>query len=719
MQAQSDIAVIVVLYLFGIFWYYMQAKKNAQIDKDNATTQDFAVEIKAPEGASADPDDYKRFFSKFGTVVKVVVHMNNGKILKALGDRKIFHRQREYAFIAAGRPSGLSPQHPDGDKAYSKWHTKLLAAQKNLDELADDEVTGRSVSRIFIIFNTETAQRMCLRSYTATDENRDGTTGGMGRRFICNGRGAYTPPQGRENNPQDEQIYNMYVTEASEPSDVIWEDLEVGACGQFISQVKSVALTFLLVLFLIGCLMGLKTQGAVFDGAKSYISDIVSQKFLASNYTEKNHTLSSWNSQKCRTPAKVAEETDLDTNKTFDTIMSTLAATFISLLNMILPMIMKKLCNVEKHARKSTFQISMMFKLTAVRFCNTAIVTFVVTRNCKMLSMVGVKAIMIVLLFDLLLNQTLRFIDIYNHFFRYFIAGKALTKEKLYTYWRGTYWNLGERFTDILKSFFVGLFFSTLVPTGFFITAAVMIVGYWLDRWLLMRRWRYPPMYDGTMAKMAHRFYMIALYAHVWMSFWYFIKWPFNLRDAVDVLVGAGTDSESGGVALNISDANYTGAAYDTPDSWQAFTKPSGYISDLPQDLREGRGTYLRIYFVMMIFTTIVVIGEVFGVTVFEFVYSLLSNGPGVLGIHGDNAEQEAKHTTMAYDENGLFFQYDEIEDTVEHYTPQSRYHYSNDPQNQAFFMDLSQIAKGKDGKSGMSYPYKIDNKGNDEYILY
>ena len=121
----------------------------------------------------------------------------------------------------------------------------------------------------------------------------------------------------------------------------------------------------------------------------------------------------------------------------------------------------------------------------------------------------------------------------------------------------------------------------------------------------------------------------------------------------------------------------------------------------------------------MMIFTTIVVIGEVFGVTVFEFVYSLLSNGPGVLGIHGDNAEQEAKHTTMAYDENGLFFQYDEIEDTVEHYTPQSRYHYSNDPQNQAFFMDLSQIAKGKDGKSGMSYPYKIDNKGNDEYILY
>ena len=73
MQAISDIAVIVVLYLFGIFWYYMQAKKNAQIDKDNATTQDFAVEIKAPgtpTGASADPDDYKRFFSKFGTVVR-------------------------------------------------------------------------------------------------------------------------------------------------------------------------------------------------------------------------------------------------------------------------------------------------------------------------------------------------------------------------------------------------------------------------------------------------------------------------------------------------------------------------------------------------------------------------------------------------------------------------------------------------------------------------
>lgn len=715
MQAISDIAVIVVLYLFGIFWYYMQAKKNAQIDKDNATTQDFAVEIKAPTGASADPDDYKRFFSKFGTVVQVVVHMNNGLILKALGARKIFHRQREYAWIAAGRSKDLSPQNPDGDKAYSKWHKKLLAAQENLDALAKDEECGSKVSRIFIIFNTETAQRMCLRSYTATDENRDGTTGGMGRRFICNGRGAYTPPQGRNNNPQDEQIYNMYVTEASEPSDVIWEDLEVGACGQFISQLKSVALTLLLVLFLIVCLMALKTQFAFFDTAKSYISDIVSQKFLAFNYTEINHTLSKWNSQKCRTPAK-QDEIDLDATTTFDTVMSLLAAIFISLLNMILPMIMKMLCKVEVHSRKSTFQISMMFKLTAVRFCNTAIVTFIVTRNCKMLSMVGVKAIMMVLLLDLLLNQTLRFIDIYNHFFRYFIAKKALTKEKLYTYWRGTYWNLGERFTDILKSFFVGLFFSTLVPTGFFITAAVMIVGYWLDRWLLMRRWRYPPMYDGTMAKMAHRFYMIALYAHVWMSFWFFIKWPFNLKDAVDVLAGAGTDSENSGV----TDANYTGAAYLNASDWQAFTKPSGYISDLPQDLREGRGTYLRIYFGMMIFTTIVVIGEVFGVTVFEFVYSLLSNGPGVLGIHGMNAEQEAKNTTMAFDENGKFFQYDEIEDTVEHYTPQSQYHYSNDPQNQAFFMDLSNRApaKGKDGQSGSSYPYTSTN-GKDMYILY
>jgi hypothetical protein len=44
---------------------------------------------------------------------------------------------------------------------------------------------------------------------------------------------------------------------------------------------------------------------------------------------------------------------------------------------------------------------------------NTAILSFVVTKNCKMLSLTTNKAIMLILILDLVVNQAVRFLDVY------------------------------------------------------------------------------------------------------------------------------------------------------------------------------------------------------------------------------------------------------------------------------------------------------------------
>ena len=45
------------------------------------------------------------------------------------------------------------------------------------------------------------------------------------------------------------------------------------------------------------------------------------------------------------------------------------------------------------------------------------------------------------------------------------------TQAELNSYWEGTSWTLAERYTDLLKSIFVGLFFLVLLPTSLFVTA--------------------------------------------------------------------------------------------------------------------------------------------------------------------------------------------------------------------------------------------------------
>jgi hypothetical protein len=38
-------------------------------------------------------------------------------------------------------------------------------------------------------------------------------------------------------------------------------------------------------------------------------------------------------------------------------------------------------------------------------------------------------------------------------------------------------WNLAERYTDVLKTLFVGLFYSAILPTGLIITVIAMVSG--------------------------------------------------------------------------------------------------------------------------------------------------------------------------------------------------------------------------------------------------
>lgn len=52
-------------------------------------------------------------------------------------------------------------------------------------------------------------------------------------------------------------------------------------------------------------------------------------------------------------------------------------------------------------------------------------------------------------------------------------------------------WLLAERYTDVIKTIFVGLFYSAIFPTSLFITSLAMAIVYWVDKACLFYKVRF------------------------------------------------------------------------------------------------------------------------------------------------------------------------------------------------------------------------------------
>ena len=80
---------------------------------------------------------------------------------------------------------------------------------------------------------------------------------------------------------------------------------------------------------------------------------------------------------------------------------------------------------------------------------NTAVLIYAVTPFEKMLSSETIGQVQAILIADAVTAPSLKLLNIYQHVSQRFMAPKALTQEKMNTYFRGGYWDLAERYTVI------------------------------------------------------------------------------------------------------------------------------------------------------------------------------------------------------------------------------------------------------------------------------
>eukprot|EP00752_Nemacystus_decipiens_P002303 g2179.t1 len=474
-----DLIVTLVLVMFALASRRMEKTTVVAIDTAQQTAQDYSVCIHNPPRAAGgqtsadmyDPDTYYQKFAVYGEIVFITICLKNGNLVKTVAKKRVLEHKMDALkarekLAAAEETSATSAKNvidkTTADlKGWQAWLQKklgLFATKDYLDKALEEtkeRIKGQTShqfepKRVYITFNTEQAQRKCLKAvetglweeklerFKKKQVNQNAVIGGK----LCR------------------------VDEAEEPSDVIWENIDT----TLFQRARTWALSaFLSGLFLTGTFFIL---AAIFESGL-------------------------------------------------------LAAIFIAIINAVLPLIIRALTLVvEVHKSVTQRQASMMFKLVIARAINSAFLLFIITSDTEQFQANTLTKILAILAADAFSNPLLRLTNIPDLIGRKLIAPKMKTQAEMNVFFQGALWNLAERYTDMIKTVVVGLFYSAIVPTGLFITAGAMIMLYWVDKYSLLRLWKRPPAYNGSLSHQTRWYIILCIWMHLVMARVFFAKWP-------------------------------------------------------------------------------------------------------------------------------------------------------------------------------------------------
>ena len=204
---------------------------------------------------------------------------------------------------------------------------------------------------------------------------------------------------------------------------------------------------------------------------------------------------------------------------------SILVALFISVINALLPTLFKLLTlSLEVHVSAVDVQASMLLKLVIGRSINSAVLIYVATPYTDTFSQESLLQIQNILIGDAVTTPLLRWLNINELFMKHFVVPFS-TQEEYNASYQGAEWNLAERYTDMLKTMFVGLFFLVPLPSGMFISAVAMMTTYIVDKYALLRLWRRIPNIGHSLGTLSNYFIAVIAFNHLVVSRVYFANW--------------------------------------------------------------------------------------------------------------------------------------------------------------------------------------------------
>jgi hypothetical protein len=529
-----DLAVCAFLLCFAVASKKVEDAAATAIDTAQQTTQDYAIEVlNAPKATTQDLDAYAEYFRRWGEVVFVTVALDNGRLLRLLRRRRelraLLSTTVEGVSLLEAERSGASleslrPEQPSFPKQllyrlglYS--HGSLVAAEylsvkaQVAAEAAQAQRPGHlSVKRVYVVFNTEAAQRACLEAHLWGLLDRARHALGLGRGLLL-----------------FKGVALLRVQEPVEPSEIHYEAWEVRAWQRGLRYAVStlLAATSLGVSYaLLSLAQGralytaLVTSGALCACAAFCVCGMCGRRgggWCGNRWVKtlitRAHSfdldrsllqLLETKTNPCRHERRPAAGHEDDRGRRGGAHRPVgrpgLGAaearggaylcgrrdqgTYVRLRSSGYSGNSKRL-DERRGASLPSFLSLRPVTLPTLKLSNIPPLSllllrqYLVTDYADTMSASTLGAIVSILIADAFTNPVLSVLNIPGRFKQWVLAPRAKSQREMNLYFAGSDWSLAERYTDLIKTAFLSLFWSSILPGGCFLTAlAFFIVSY-------------------------------------------------------------------------------------------------------------------------------------------------------------------------------------------------------------------------------------------------
>eukprot|EP00937_MAST-01D_sp_MAST-1D-sp2_P005576 g5576.t1 len=511
--------LIVCILAYGRF----QERMVTSLDEQQQTAQDYSVVVHDPPADARDPDRWRDFFeavvrggagagagagaeaeaeaeagaetgTRAGRVAMVTVALKNGEILHTASALMAAEKRLRDAQGGGGLPA------PEGGVAARLLAQRLVPLRREQSRLAKAALAlsrvRHDVAKVIVTFEREADQRACLERMcvgafaawadsTAVDEAcrgvedaAHGVAGAASSRVrgagLADSAGAMAgaarvcdpPPTFRDARGRE---HVLAVHEAAEPSDVFWWNLHVPLPTRVVQQLLSLGGAALVVFGAFHAVRAAKRSGG-----------------------------------------------------------SAAAAITVSACNLVLPTLLKWVTTLEQHHDFTSENRSMLRKLLLARFVTSAIVIYLITPFGETLGQDSLVQIQEILIADAFTTPIVRLLNLPAVLPILVLAPRARSQEQMNRYFEGSEWWLAERYTDMTKTFFVSMFYASLLPSGLLITAVSMLTTFAVDKVCLLRWWKLAPKVDAQIAQQNRGHLMFCVLVKLFMALRFYWSWPFD-----------------------------------------------------------------------------------------------------------------------------------------------------------------------------------------------
>lgn len=212
----------------------------------------------------------------------------------------------------------------------------------------------------------------------------------------------------------------------------------------------------------------------------------------------------------------------IDYTTTFIILLNVMDALLSTIITLIVDYVI-----IPNDQNKREYNIQKM--LVFNRLCLSTIFIYFLTDHMEFLKKSHISAMFSTQLSISFTSSLIGLFDWYGKLKRHILGPLfSYVQSDLNCFYSGTTWSLAEKYTHITKIMLVSLIYSFIVPISLFIGSLAFITLYFIDRYLILRKYRQSVMYNADIGDRFHEQAIGCLAFHMVVTCRVIYSWPMD-----------------------------------------------------------------------------------------------------------------------------------------------------------------------------------------------